>query len=152
MGGNVAQAKGMIRGISGWRRTCRPASEWIIVDACASMQHEMLIESIFMNLFIEQKVNKSKGFIVDDLGSDLPSEDELKAALFGERVLESARIKFDLVQKDPEGFGVRSWRYAMVVNNKEIEAMFIEPGYQENCPTDPYGASSPETLLGYLSQ
>ena len=45
-----------------------------------------------------------------------------------------------MVQKDPEGFGVRSWRYAMVVNNKEIEAMFVEPGYEDNCPTDPFGS------------
>ena len=57
-----------------------------------------------------------------------------------------------MVQKDPEGFGVRSWRYAMVVNNKEIEAMFVEPGYQENCPTDPYGVSSAESILGYLAK
>ena len=57
-----------------------------------------------------------------------------------------------LVQKDPEGFGVRSWRYAMVVNNKEIEAMFVEPGYEENCPTDPFGASSAESILGYLAK
>lgn len=57
-----------------------------------------------------------------------------------------------LVQKDPEGFGVRSWRYAMVVNNKEIEAMFVEPGYSENCPTDPFGVSSVESVLGYLAK
>ena len=68
------------------------------------MQHEILIESIFMNLFVEQKLNNSKGFTADDLGSDLPSEDELKAALYGERVMESARINFALVQKDPEAF------------------------------------------------
>ena len=57
-----------------------------------------------------------------------------------------------MVQKDPEGFGVRSWRYAMVVNNKEIEAMFVEPGYEENCPTDPFGVSSAESVLGYLAK
>ena len=57
-----------------------------------------------------------------------------------------------MVQKDPEGFGVRSWRYAMVVNNKEIEAMFVEPGYEDNCPTDPFGASSAESILGYLAK
>ena len=57
-----------------------------------------------------------------------------------------------MVQKDPEGFGVRSWRYAMIVNNKEIEAMFVEPGYQENCPTDPFGVSSAESVLGYLAK
>ena len=57
-----------------------------------------------------------------------------------------------MVQKDPEGFGVRSWRYAMVVIIKEFEAMFVEPGYQENCPTDPFGVSSAESVLGYLSK
>jgi peroxiredoxin len=38
-----------------------------------------------------------------------------------------------LVDKSNIGFGMRSWRYAMVVNNGEIEKMFIEPGFEDNC-------------------
>src|SRR6056300_402554 len=35
-----------------------------------------------------------------------------------------------LVSKDNLGFGMRSWRYAVVVNDKTIEAEFIEPGFE----------------------
>lgn len=55
-----------------------------------------------------------------------------------------------LVQKDNLGFGVRSWRYAVVVDNGVIEKWFIEPGIEHNCEADPYGETSPEAILAYL--
>ena len=55
-----------------------------------------------------------------------------------------------LVDKDNLGFGMRSWRYAMVVNNGVIEALWPEEGFSDNCPTDPYGESSPQTVLERL--
>jgi peroxiredoxin len=55
-----------------------------------------------------------------------------------------------LVCKDNLGFGNRSWRYAMVVNDGVVEKAFIEEGKEDNCPTDPYGVSSPETVMAYL--
>lgn len=55
-----------------------------------------------------------------------------------------------LVRKDNLGFGARSWRYAMVVNDGVIEKMFVEPGKSDDCETDPYGETSPETVLAYL--
>ncbi|MED7819801.1 MULTISPECIES: peroxiredoxin [unclassified Francisella] len=55
-----------------------------------------------------------------------------------------------LVDKSNLGFGKRSWRYAMIVNNGEIEKMFVEPGKRDNANDDPYGESSPENLLKYL--
>jgi len=55
-----------------------------------------------------------------------------------------------LVCKDNLGFGNRSWRYAMVVNNGVVEKSFVEPGQEDNCPTDPYSISSPETVMEYL--
>lgn len=48
------------------------------------------------------------------------------------------------------GFGVRSHRYAMIVNNGVIEVMFVEPEASADNP-DPYGVSSPETLLEYVT-
>lgn len=57
-----------------------------------------------------------------------------------------------LVHKDNLGFGLRSWRYAAIVADGVIEAWFEEPGLSDNCPDDPYGASSPESLLTYLKQ
>jgi peroxiredoxin len=55
-----------------------------------------------------------------------------------------------LVDKSNIGFGMRSWRYAMVVNDCQIEKMFIEPGFEDNCPTDPFEVSDADTVLAYL--
>ena len=57
-----------------------------------------------------------------------------------------------LVKKDNLGFGMRSWRYSMVVNDGTIEKMFVEPGYEDDCSTDPFEVSDAETMLGYLRQ
>ena len=57
-----------------------------------------------------------------------------------------------LVDKDNLGFGMRSWRYAMVVDNGEIEQMFVEPGFSDNCETDPYGETSPDTVIAYFQE
>ncbi len=55
-----------------------------------------------------------------------------------------------LVAKDNLGFGMRSWRFAAVVNDGVVEAFFQEPGFEDNCGDDPYGESSPETVLAWL--
>ena len=55
-----------------------------------------------------------------------------------------------LVNKDNLGFGMRSWRYSMVVDDKKIEKMFIEPDFGDNCLTDPFEVSDAETVLAYL--
>ena len=39
------------------------------------------------------------------------------------------------VSKENLGFGERSWRYSMLVDNGEIVALFEEPGKEDNCPT-----------------
>ncbi|WP_170329925.1 peroxiredoxin [Ruegeria arenilitoris] len=57
-----------------------------------------------------------------------------------------------LVDKDNLGFGMRSWRYAAIVNNGVVEAWFEEPGLMDNCPEDPYGVSSPENLKKHLDE
>lgn len=57
-----------------------------------------------------------------------------------------------LVDKSNIGFGPRSWRYAAVVNNGVVEAWFQEPGIVDNCGDDPYGESSPESVLKWLKE
>ncbi len=52
-----------------------------------------------------------------------------------------------LVNKEQIGFGHRSWRYSMLVQNGIIKKMFIEP--EE--PGDPYGASDADTMLDYIA-
>lgn len=55
-----------------------------------------------------------------------------------------------LVEKSNLGFGMRSWRYSMVVKDGTIEKMFVEPDYGDNCPTDPFEVSDADTMLAYL--
>jgi peroxiredoxin len=55
-----------------------------------------------------------------------------------------------LVEKENLGFGARSWRYAMVVDNGVVEEWFEEPGRRDNADDDPYGVTSPESVLAYL--
>lgn len=55
-----------------------------------------------------------------------------------------------LVEKNNLGFGMRSWRYAMVVNDGVIESFFEEPGRQDNHDEDPYGETHPANLLHNL--
>ena len=57
-----------------------------------------------------------------------------------------------LVDKDNLGFGYRSWRYSMLVEDGVIVKMFIESGFEDNCPTDPFEVSDADTMLGYLKQ
>ena len=54
------------------------------------------------------------------------------------------------VYKGNVGFGVRSWRYAVVANNGKIEQWFVEPGMEDQCEVDPYGQTSPENILSWL--
>ena len=55
-----------------------------------------------------------------------------------------------LVDKDNLGFGMRSWRYAAIVNNGIVEKWFEEPGFEDNCDSDPYEVTTPEALLTSL--
>jgi peroxiredoxin len=55
-----------------------------------------------------------------------------------------------LVKKENLGFGDRSWRYSMLVEDGVIKKMFVEPGMVDNCPTDPFEVSDADTMLAYL--
>jgi peroxiredoxin len=55
-----------------------------------------------------------------------------------------------LVAKDNLGFGLRSWRYSMLVEDGKIRKVFSEPGMQDDCPTDPFEVSDAETMLHYV--
>lgn len=52
-----------------------------------------------------------------------------------------------LVDKDDLGFGKRSWRYSMLVNDGKIQKMFIEP----EKPGDPFEVSDADTMLDYIN-
>lgn len=55
-----------------------------------------------------------------------------------------------LVDKSNLGFGMRSWRYSMLVDDLKIEKMFVEEDFSDNCPTDPFVVSDADTMLAYL--
>ncbi len=57
-----------------------------------------------------------------------------------------------LVKKDNLGFGKRSWRYSMYVDNGEIKKIFVEPGFMDDCPTDPFEVSDATTMIKYLKE
>ena len=57
-----------------------------------------------------------------------------------------------LVAKPAQGFGMRSWRYAAVVNDGVVEKMFEEPGFNNfSDDDDPYVVSKPEIVKNYLN-
>lgn len=51
-----------------------------------------------------------------------------------------------LVGKEGLGFGDRSWRYSMLVNDGKIEKMFIEPVKEG----DPFEVSDADTMIKYI--
>jgi len=55
-----------------------------------------------------------------------------------------------VVDKDNLGFGERSWRYAVVVDNGTITHWFLEHGKEDNCEEDPYEYTNPEFILDML--
>jgi len=52
-----------------------------------------------------------------------------------------------LVDKADLGFGMRSWRYSMLVKDGVIEKMFIEPDQ----PGDPFEVSDADTMLAHIA-
>ena len=55
-----------------------------------------------------------------------------------------------LVDKSNLGFGMRSWRYSMLVNDGNIEKIFVESEFGDNCPVDPFEVSDADTMMAYL--
>ena len=54
------------------------------------------------------------------------------------------------VRKDNLGFGLRSHRYAMVVDSGRVEAIWSEPNKLDNFEGDPFTISDAKTVLQYL--
>ena len=63
-----------------------------------------------------------------------------------------ARLNGMLVNRAEWGYGYRSWRYAMIVDNLIIERMFCEPNPEDMIGNDPYGESAPQNILEWLSR
>ena len=55
-----------------------------------------------------------------------------------------------LVNKGNLGFGARSWRYSMLVEDGEIVEQFVEAGKSDLCETDPFEVSDADTMLAAI--
>ena len=56
-----------------------------------------------------------------------------------------------LVNKPKQGFGMRSWRYSMLVENGEVKKVFEEPGKNNaSDDADPFEVSGADTMINYL--
>ncbi len=86
-------------------------------------------------------------FVMFQWGKKLGAE---KVKLLPDGNAEFTRGMEMLVKKNNLGFGDRSWRYSMYVENGEIKKLFSEPGFSDDCPTDPFEVSDAGTMLAYL--
>ena len=58
-----------------------------------------------------------------------------------------------LVNKPGQGFGMRSWRYSMIVDNSEVVKTFVEDGKNNASEdSDPFEVSDAQTMLTYLKE
>jgi len=56
-----------------------------------------------------------------------------------------------LVNKPGQGFGMRSWRYSMLVDNGEIIKQFVEEGQNNSSDdNDPFKVSDAQTMLDFI--
>jgi len=56
-----------------------------------------------------------------------------------------------LVNKSNLGFGFRSWRYSMYVEDGVVKKQFIEPGFVDDHTEDPFTNTDAVTMLKYLN-
>ena len=92
-------------------------------------------------------VSVNDAFVMFQWGKQIGNEN---VALLPDGNGEFTRKMGMLVDKSNVGFGMRSWRYSMLVNDGMIEQMFIEPGLEDNCESDPFEVSDADTMLAWL--
>jgi len=55
-----------------------------------------------------------------------------------------------LVKKENLGFGARSWRYSMLVDDGKIVKIFAEANKMDNATDDPFECSDADTMLDFI--
>ena len=93
-------------------------------------------------------ISVNDGFVMNAWAQDQNIE---KVKLIPDGNAYFTRSRGMLVNKLNLGFGDRSWRYAMIVNNGIIEKLWVEEGKRDNADTDPYDMTTPETVMLYLT-
>ncbi|MGH8796371.1 MAG: glutathione peroxidase [Caldimonas sp.] len=88
-------------------------------------------------------VSVNDPFVMQEWGKDQEAENVLLLPDGNGAFTEAMGL---LVDKSDLNFGKRSWRYSMLVRNKKIEKMFLEP----QKPGDPFEVSDADTMLRYI--
>lgn len=86
-------------------------------------------------------------FVMFQWGKNLGAE---KVKLLPDGNGEFTRGMDMLVSKANLGFGDRTWRYSMLVEDGEVVKVFSEAGKEDNCPTDPFEVSDAGTMLSFI--
>ena len=91
-------------------------------------------------------ISVNDGFVMESWGKDQESENV--------RLLPDGNGEFTegmgaLVDKSAIGFGPRSWRYSMVVEDGKIVKMFIED--ENSDEADPFSVSDADTMFEYIA-
>lgn len=89
-------------------------------------------------------VSVNDGFIMHAWGKD---QNVRNVQLLPDGNADFTRGMGMLVNKRDLGFGERSWRYSMLVDDGIVEKMFIEP----DVPGDPFEVSDADTMLNYIN-
>lgn len=118
---------------------------------CSSYQlpqyEEMFNEFVELGIDAVYCISVNDAFVMNAWGKTL---DVKNIKLLPDGSGEFTRKIGMLVQKDNLGFGLRSWRYAAVIDDGAIEAWFQEEGFSDNFDQDPYEKTRPESVLAYL--
>ena len=93
-------------------------------------------------------VSVNDGFVMRAWAKEHTCGDKVKVIADGNG--EFTRRMGMLVEKNNLGFGMRSWRYAAVINNGIVEQLFAEDGIEDNHGEDPYEVSTPENVYERL--
>ena len=83
-------------------------------------------------------------FVMEEWGKDQEAENVILLPDGNGAFTEAMGL---LVDESDLNFGKRSWRYSMLVRDKKIEKMFLEP----QKPGDPFEVSDADTMLRYLA-
>ncbi len=92
-------------------------------------------------------ISVNDGFVMNAWAQDQNIE---KVKLISDGNAYFTRSMGMLVNKSNLGFGDRSWRYAMVVDNGVITKLFLEEGMRDNADADPYEETTPDKVLEYV--
>lgn len=103
--------------------------------------------------FVAQGVDRVVCLSVNDafvMGQWAKSRQVEKVLMLPDGNAEFTRKMGMLVERTAQGMGLRSWRYSMLVADRRIERLFVEPGFADNPPGIPVEVSGADTMLDYL--